>query len=85
MQAQEGAGTLDHAAAKSMNEVCFAGMEEFNEEVSSSEKSRIRIGQSESQSSDCCVCEARTRRSTRGIDACCSIDRSIGWDWGELD
>ena len=54
---------------KSMNEVCFAGMEEFNEEVSSSEKSRIRIGRSASQSGTQkfgrCVREAHTRDPQR--------------------
>jgi len=52
-----------------MNEVCFAGMEEFNEEVSSSEKSRIRIGRSASQSGTQkfgrCVREAHTRDPQR--------------------
>lgn len=35
-----------------MNEVCFAGMEELNEERSSSEKSRIRIGRVRKSISD---------------------------------
>ena len=60
---------------KSMNEVCFAGMEEFNEEVSSSEKSRIRIGRSASQSGTQkfgrCVREAHTRPTAESTPGTC--------------